>query len=113
MLYEVITGSTTSMCPISPAPCAMRSASICSSCVITSYSIHYTKLYESVVGVRLADQGIVVVGTTEGALDGSGFGGEDVFMLIYDAAGVEVGSNQEGTAFNDRATAMLISANGS
>ncbi len=69
-------------------------------------------LDQSVVGVRLADQGIVVVGTTEGALDGSGFGGEDVFMLIYDAAGVEVGSNQEGTAFNDRATAMLISANG-
>jgi hypothetical protein len=60
------------------------------------------------------DGNVVVVGNTEGGLDGSvSAGSTDVFVRKYDAAGVEQWTEQYGTARDDRVRSVIVDSDGS
>lgn len=59
-----------------------------------------------------ADGNVVVAGTTSGALEGDGFGGQDAFVRKHDADGNELWTHQFGTTGDDEAVGVAIDAAG-
>lgn len=53
-----------------------------------------------------------VVGNTQGVLGAAAFGGRDMFVAKYDAAGTPIWIQQRGTTENDQANAVAVNADG-
>lgn len=60
-----------------------------------------------------ADGNVYVVGSTQGALDSQGNAGfQDIFVIKYDAGGVQQWLRQLGTASDEQARALTVDADG-
>ena len=68
---------------------------------------------DSVTGVAVdAGGNVVVVGNTEGALEGVSAGGSDAFVRKFDAAGSVLWTRQFGTGSDDSVTGVAVDAGG-
>jgi hypothetical protein len=63
-------------------------------------------------GVAVDGTGVYVVGTTDGALDGTNVGGLDAFVRKYDGGGAELWTRQVGSGSDDFADDVAVDGTG-
>ena len=72
-----------------------------------------TSLEDYAVGIATDSSGnVYVTGYTEGALDGSNAGAQDIFVVKYDSAGVKQWTKQLGTSSSDDARGIATDSSG-
>ena len=69
--------------------------------------------YDRSAGVAVdANGNVYVAGSTEGNLDGSNQGGNDIVLVKYDSAGIQQWIHQLGSPASDRSAGVAVDANG-
>ena len=69
-------------------------------------------LFAPSLGVAAHDDSVYVVGYTTGGLNGDTFGGEDAYIIKYDALGAQDWSHQFGGVEDDRVEDVAVDASG-
>ena len=80
--------------------------------VITSYSIHYTKLYEGNVHTTGSFRGMSDFDPGPGTFELTSAGGTDIFVSKLDGAGNFLWAKQMGGAANETALAVAVDVSG-